>query len=179
MNIIKVRPWNWLAREENHAPAAQSAQAGNALSLSPWGLRREIDKLFDDTFRHLARPIGNELAEGVFAPKIDISGTEKEYLVSVELPGIEEKDIELEVHEDVLSVKAQREHESKSESEGKDGKKDYYRVERHYGMFQRALRLPDDADADKITANYKNGVLSISVARKVPAKNEARKITIS
>lgn len=177
MSIIRIRPWNWLAREENHAPAANAAHAGDSLSLSPWGLRREIDKLFDDTFRHLARPLGNELAEAVFAPKIDISGTEKEYLISAELPGIEEKDIELEVHEDVLSIKAQREHESKSE--GKDGKKDYYRVERQYGMFQRALRLPEDADTESIAANYKNGVLHIGISRKTPQKNEARKITIA
>jgi HSP20 family protein len=177
MSIIKIRPWNWLAREENHAQAAHPAHAGNSLSLSPWGLRREIDKLFDDTFRNLARPLGNEFTEGVFAPKIDISGSATEYTVSVELPGIEEKDIELEVYEDVLSVKAQREHESKSE--GEDGKKDYYRIERHYGMFQRALRLPEDADAANIAANYKNGVLHISIARKTPQKNEARKITIA
>ncbi|MDR2695688.1 MAG: Hsp20/alpha crystallin family protein [Deltaproteobacteria bacterium] len=58
----------------------------------------------------------------MFAPKIDIAGTAKEYLVSVKLPGVEEKDIELEVHEDVLSVKAQKEHESKSESAGRGGK---------------------------------------------------------
>jgi len=178
MSIIKIRPWNWLAREEN-AQATHPAHAGNSLSLSPWGLRREIDKLFDDTFRNLARPLGNEFVEGVFAPKIDISGNATEYSVSVELPGIEEKDIELEVHEDVLSIKAQREHESKSEGEGKDGQKDYYRIERHYGMFQRALRLPEDADAENIKANYKNGVLYISVARKTPQKNEARKITIA
>ncbi|MCL2123389.1 MAG: Hsp20/alpha crystallin family protein [Desulfovibrionaceae bacterium] len=181
MNIIRIRPWNWLTGEEsrgtNAMPAENPANARRELSVNPWGLHREIDRIFDDAFRHVIRPSEREIAEGVMAPKVDISGTEKEYLISAELPGIEEKDIELEAHGDVLSIKAHREHESKDEN--KDEKRGYYRLERHYGMFQRVLQLPEDADADNITANYKNGVLHISVARKMPQKNEARKISIS
>jgi len=81
--------------------------------------------------------------------------------LNVELPGFEEKDIELEVHEEVLSIKAHREHETKDEN--KNEKRSYYRIERHAGMFQRLLHLPEDADAEKITANYKNGVLNVSM----------------
>ena len=157
MNIIKVRPWNWLNREEGRGagvlPAENPAYARAYLSVNPWGLHREIDKLFEDTFRHFGRSSGNEPAEGVLAPKVDISGTDKEYFISAELPGIEEKDIELEVHGDVLSIKAQREHENKDEN--KEEKRGYFRIERHYGMFQRVLQLPEDADADNATANYK------------------------
>ena len=181
MNIIRVRPWNWLTRDESHEtsamPVENPAHAKGYVSMNPWSLHREIDKLFDDAFRHLGRPSGRESAEGVIAPRVDISGTEKEYLISAELPGIEEKDIELEVHGDALRIKAQREHESKDEN--KDEKKGYYRIERHYGMFQRVLHLPEDADTENVTANYKNGVLNINVARKMPLKNEARKIAIS
>ena len=180
MNIIRVRPWNWLTREEsrgiNAMPVENSASARRELSVNPWGLHREIDRLFDDAFRHFGRPSEREIVEGVRAPKVDISGTEKEYLICAELPGIEEKDIELEAHGDVLSIKAQRQHESKDENENE--KRGYYRLERHYGRFQRALQLPEDADADNITAKYKNGVLHVSVARKAPQKNEARKISI-
>jgi len=180
MNIIRVRPWNWLTREEGRTgtlPVENSAHGRGHLSVNPWSLHRQIDKLFDDTFRHLGRSSEGEPVEGVMTPKVDIAATDKEYLISVELAGIEEKDIELEVHGDVLSIKAQRERESKEEN--KDEKKSYYRVERHYGMFQRVLHLPEDADSENITANYKNGVLDVNVARKVPQKNEARKITIS
>ena len=63
---------------------------------------------------------------------------------------IEEKDIELEVHGNLLSIKAQWEHESKDDN--KDEKRGYYGIERHYGMFRRVLQLPEDADADKIIA---------------------------
>jgi len=181
MPIIRVRPWNWLNREEGREagtlPVANPAHAKGHVSLNPWSLHREIDKLFSDAFQHLGHSSDGEPVDGVMAPKADIAVTDKEYLISVELPGIEEKDIELEVQEDVLSIKAQRESESKEEN--KDEKKSYYRIERHYGMFQRMLHLPEDADAENITANYKNGVLDIKVARKAPQKNEARKISIS
>ena len=177
MTLIRVRPWNWLTREEGREagtlPVENPANAKGYLSMNPWSLHREIDKLFADAFQHLDRSSRNAPVDGVQTPRADIAATDKEYLISVELPGIEEKDIEVEVHEDVLSIKAQREDESKDE------KKSYYRVERHYGMFQRMLHLPEDADAESITANYKNGVLDIKVARKVPQKSEARKISIS
>ena len=181
MNIIRVRPWNWLTREEGREtstlPVENPSHARNYLSVNPWSLHREIDKLFTNAFHNLGRPSEGDPVEGVMTPKVDISGTDKEYLISAELPGIEEKDIELEVHGDVLSIKAQREHASKDEN--KDEKRGYYRIERHYGMFQRVLQLPEDADVEKIQASYKNGVLHISVARKAPLKNEARKIAIS
>jgi len=181
MNIIKVRPWNWLNREESRdagaLPVENHPHARRHVSVNPWSLHREIDKLFDDAFHYLGRQSGREHVEDVVAPKVDISGTDKEYLISAELPGIEEKDIELEVHGEILSIKAQRAHESKDEN--KDEKRGYYRIERHYGMFQRVLQLPEDADADNVTANYKNGVLHVSVARKGPQKSEARKINIS
>jgi len=166
MNIIKIRPSNWLLPMER-----------DRSSVNPWSLHREIDKLFANAFTNIGRPSDGEAVEGVMSPKIDISSTEQEYLISAELPGIEEKNIELEVLEGVLTIKAHREHESKNESN--DEKKNYYRVERHYGMFQRVLQLPEDADSENIAANYKNGVLNISVSRKIPQKNEAKKITIS
>jgi len=177
MNIIRVRPWNWLTKEEGREastlPVENPSHARAYLSVNPWSLHREIDKLFTNAFHHLGRLPGDEPVEGVMIPKVDISGTDKEYLISAELPGMEEKDIELEVHGDTLRIKAQREQENKDEKRG------YFRIERHYGMFQRVLQLPEDADVDNIQANYKNGVLHISVARKTPLKNEARKITIS
>jgi len=181
MNIIRVRPWNWLTREEGRdadaLPAERPVHAKGHASVNPWSLHREIDKLFDDAFRQLSRPSGREPVEGVMIPKADIAGTDKEYIISAELPGIEEKDIELEVLGDVLSIKAHHEQESRDES--KEDKKGYYRIERHYGMFQRVLHLPEDANPEAVKAHYKNGVLNISVARKAPLKNEARKITIS
>ena len=176
MNIIKVRPLNWLTREDlrgtNAMQTEHPATHRHHHSVNPWGLHREIDKLFEDAFRHMGHPYGNEAAEGVIAPRVDIYSAENAYIVNAELPGIEEKDIELEVHENVLSIKAKREQESKDEKNG-------YYSERHYGMFQRMLQLPEDIDAENITAKYKNGVLNISVARKTPPKDEVRKITIS
>jgi len=176
MNIIKVRPLNWHTREDlrgtNAMQPEHPAHHRHHHAVNPWGLHREIDKLFEDAFRHMGNPYGSEAAEGAVAPRVDIYGTESAYLIDAELPGIEEKNIELEVKENVLSLKAKR------EQENKDEKNVYYR-ERHHGLFERMLHLPEDIDADNITANYKNGVLSICIARKAAPKDEVRKITIS
>jgi len=158
MNIIEVRPWKWLTRED----------ARDTGTL--------IDKLFEVAFPHVARPAGEEAGENLITPRVDIAGADNEYRISVDLPGIEEKDIDVEVHGDALSITAKREHESKGEN---NDNKRYYTIERQYGMFRRTFQLPEDADAGNVTASYKNGVLHISVARKIPLKNEARKITIA
>ena len=177
MNILRVRPWNWLTREASHGADASahenSSIAKSYLSGNPWGLHREIDKLFESAFRHLAHQHDGDYADGVIMPKADISATEREYCISADLPGIEENDIEIEVKEDILNINAKR------EQEVTDEKKNYYKTERYYGAYQRLFHLPEDADSENITANYKNGVLTISVARKPVLKNEAKKISIT
>jgi HSP20 family protein len=107
-----------------------------------------------------------------FKPSLDVASDEKEYSIKVELPGIDLTNISLEYSSDTLKIKG----EKRQEKEEKD--KDFYRIERSYGSFQRILDIPEDADADNITSNYKDGVLSITIPRKQLPKKETKKIEI-
>jgi HSP20 family protein len=137
-------------------------------------LHREIDRVFDD-FTHSehwpfrAFSSGN----GKLSPRIDIAETDKKVEVTVELPGVDEKDIDISLSDDMLTVKG----EKKSETEKTE--KDYHLVERSYGSFERMTRLPCEVDADKVKADFKQGVLKITLPKSPEAKSKARKIAIS
>lgn len=140
-------------------------------------LQREMDRLFDDVFRgfempSVGRSLGPVFEGGAVAPRLDIAVNPKAYEINVELPGVEQKDIDVSVADGVLTVKG----EKKAEAEEKD--KQYHRVERSYGAFQRRLSLPDDANAEKVEAAFKNGVLSITVPRVQQVEPPVKKIAI-
>jgi HSP20 family protein len=140
-------------------------------------LQREMDRLFDDVFRGFEAPAGGRtlgpaFESGAMAPRLDVATSPKAYEISVELPGVEQKDIDVSVADGVLTVKG----EKKAESEEKD--KQYHRVERSYGSFQRRLSLPDDTDAEKVEAAFKNGVLTITVPRVQQVEPPVKKIAI-
>ncbi|TVQ66817.1 MAG: Hsp20/alpha crystallin family protein [Balneolaceae bacterium] len=92
-----------------------------------------------------------------FAPNIDISETDKQYLIDVEVPGLDKKDIELNVERNTLTVSGERRFENKEEG------KTFHRVESSYGRFSRSFTLPENVDTETISANYNNGILSITV----------------
>ena len=142
-------------------------------------LRREVDRLFEDFDRGFWRFPSRSLFDiepfwrrGVTAPAVDIVEREKDYQVAAELPGMEEKDVEVKVTDDVMTIKG----EKKAEKEEK--KKDYYLSERHYGAFQRSFSLPDGVDADKIEASFKKGVLTVTLPKKPEAIKPERKVEI-
>jgi HSP20 family protein len=184
MDISKLAPWNWFKKEEEHEgsslPVKQQDQPGPARYSHPMSqLHNEIDRLFEDVFRGFGFPslgIGRSfpaLAQTDWLkPILDIGATEKEYTISVELPGVDQKDVQLEVVNDTLLIKG----EKKQEKEEKD--KDFYRIERSYGSFQRVLSLPEDADRDHISAVYKNGVMKITLPRKALPQIGAKQIEI-
>lgn len=137
-------------------------------------LHREIDRVFDDftrggnwPFRALAA--GN----GKMSPLIDVSETDKKVEVTVELPGVDEKDIDVSLANDVLTIKG----EKKSETE--KTAKDYHLIERAYGSFERSTRLPCEVDAGKVKAEFRNGVLKVSLPKTPEAKAKSHKISIS
>jgi HSP20 family protein len=103
---------------------------------------------------------------------LDVGATDKEYTISVELPGVDPKDVKLELSGDTLKISG----EKKQETEHKE--KDYYRIERSYGSFQRVLSLPEDADGDAITAEYKNGVMKIAIPRRQADAKDTKRIEI-
>jgi HSP20 family protein len=126
------------------------------------GFRREIDRLFDRFFE----PQGwFELPSlGEWAPSMDVSENKDAFVVKMEVPGMEPGDIQVSIEDNALTVKG----EKKQEKEQKEEK--YHRVERSYGAFQRMVRLPTTVDAGKVTATFKNGVLTATLPKTLAAK---------
>ncbi|MDH3475310.1 MAG: Hsp20/alpha crystallin family protein [Rhodospirillales bacterium] len=160
--------------------AAAPAPAGEDwFNTSFTDLRRQMDRLFDSFAGGWHLPsIGAPLAmprwaEGTIAVQFDVSETDDSYEISAELPGLEEKDVEVSLEGDLLTVKG----EKKAESEKK--KKDYYVMERHYGAFRRSFRLPETVDDSKIKASFDKGVLHLTLPKAAEAKRKAKKIEIS
>jgi HSP20 family protein len=136
--------------------------------------------MFDEAFRSFGLPDaglgrwGTSMAQfDWLKPSLDVGATEKEYSVSVELPGVDAKDVRLELNGDTLKIKG----EKNQEKEEKD--KNYYRVERSYGSFQRILSLPEDADSDGIKASYKNGIMNVTIPRRALPDAGTRQIEIA
>lgn len=134
---------------------------------SIWALHREIDALFDRFVRSLG--IGSITLDwpdiGVDFPRVNVYETDKTVEVEAELPGVDKKDIDIEINDTFLTLKV----EKKEDSEEK--KRDWYRRECIYGSFSRVISLPSAVDSNKATAKFKNGILKLSL----PKLEEGRK----
>ena len=191
MDLEKLKPWNWFKHEENgdgkshQIPVSRDVAERFPLAgpTSLMSLHRDMDRWFDDAFKSFGMPTlaSNLESRGLFGkplssfyrPQIDVSGDANCYQISLEVPGLTEDDITLELKDDILTIKGQKE----ERSEDKD--KHYYRVERSYGSFQRTLALPDDANADEIKANLDKGVLRLEIPRREAANQEVKRISIN
>jgi HSP20 family protein len=136
-------------------------------ALTPWtgmtSLRREMDRLFDRFF-DVEPPWGSLEVSGEWAPKVDFSETKDAFVVRAEIPGVEQKDIHVALQDQLLTIKG----EKSKEKEEKD--EHYHRVERSYGAFARSMRLPTAVDASKVTAAFKDGVLTVTLPKTAAAK---------
>jgi len=144
--------------------------------IQPFGsLQNEINRLFDDFFAPFPSfgsfPSFSHKVES-FYPRLDVIDNKTSYDVKADLPGISEKDILLEIHDGVLTLKG----EQKEEIENKD--KDYYVCERRYGSFHRSISLSNDIDESKIDASFKDGVLTVHLPKKKEAQKEVKKIEV-
>lgn len=182
MDLKKMAPWNWFKKEEEQNTAIVPVQrSGGVLQYSPvTHFHREIDRVFDDFFRSFGFPsidFGRGSApiaqRDWLKPTLDVAASEKEYTITVELPGVDERDVQLELSDDTLVIKG----EKKSGKEEKD--KNYYRMERSYGSFQRVLSLPEDAEQQGIGASHKEGILTITIPRKAKAAAKSQRIPIN
>jgi HSP20 family protein len=125
------------------------------------GVKSEMDRLFD----RFAELRWNELpALGDWAPSMDVSETKESLVCKVEVPGMEQKDIQISLQENLLTIKG----EKRQEKEEKD--EHFHRIERSYGAFTRSLRLPVAVDAGKVTATVKSGVLTVTLPKTPAAK---------
>ena len=129
-------------------------------------LRQEVDRLFDRFFEPW-RGQEEAPAVGEWVPNLDVSETKDALLVKADVPGMEAKDIQVSLQEQMLTIKG----EKKQEKDEKD--ENFHRVERSYGAFMRAVRLPVPVDAGKVAASFKNGVLTITLPKTPGGKGTA------
>ena len=126
--------------------------------------RRQMNRVFDDAFRgfgmpSLVGPAFGRMPMATLMPQIDLSESEHEIQVTAELPGIDEKDVDVVLADDMLTIRG----EKKAEHEQKD--RDYHLVERSHGTFSRSLPLPFAADPSQVKAGVKNGVLTVTIQK--------------
>ena len=139
-----------------------------------YSLQREMNSLFDNFFRGFdLAPRGLAAgAMGIFSPSIDVKENDKEFIIKAELPGVEEKDIDVTVTNDSVTIKG----EKKEEKEDKD--KNYYYMERSYGSFSRVIPLEAEIESNKAEASFKNGILDIKIPKNQSAKAKGTKVPI-
>ena len=164
MNVKDLVPWG----KNRNLEKSRFAETG-----SPFlAFHREMNRMFDDVFRGFdLAPFGPSRAlEGLGWPQIDVDEMDKEVRITAELPGLDEKDVSLEIANGVLSISG----EKKSESEDKDRRFS----ERYYGRFERRIPL-EDVDEDKASAAFKNGILTVKVPKSSEANTRVRRIAIN
>lgn len=136
-------------------------------------LRKEMDRLNDDLGRGWLTT-GDGGSRGFNLPRVDIAETDKGLELTAELPGFDEKDVSLDVQDDVLTIKA----EHKEDREEKDEKKNYHLIERSRGSYLRRVALPFEADADKASAHLEKGLLKVIVPRLATEASKPRQIPV-
>jgi HSP20 family protein len=145
--------------------------------MAPFGrdpfssFRREMDRLFED---FLAPAESRSFAGAGMAtwPSLDVRETDQAYMVTAELPGLEQKDIELNLRDNVLTISGEKRQEK---SDGDNGRS---YVERTYGRFERVVPLGSDVDADRVEATFKNGILTVTVPKSAQARDKSKRIEI-
>ncbi len=118
------------------------------------------------------RQFGERIADW-FAPRAEATASNAHYEITMELPGVAQDDIDVSLHDGVLTVKGEKRSERKEEGEG------YFFSEREYGRFQRTFRLPADAKGDDVAADFSNGVLKITVPKFAEEKAQVKKISVT
>ena len=137
------------------------------------GFERRIDNLFDQVFGPSLVTYVMPETRGVFTPRIDIKETKKDFRIVSELPGLDQKDIDVSVHDHRLTISGEKREEK--EETGSD----YYHVERSFGHFSRGISLPDTVMIDKVKSVFKNGVLTITLPKNEKMIEEPKKIPIT
>lgn len=144
----------------------------NLWSDNPFAdLRKEMDQALESFFGKRGLP-GEAAGEKFMAPSIDVAENESAITLTAELPGISEEDVDLSIHNGVLTLKGEK------KMEKKDDKDNYHVVERRYGSFQRSMRLPSSVDEAAVAAKFDKGVLTVTMPKKPGTAPVERKIAI-
>jgi len=132
-------------------------------------LQDQVNRLFEDNF---ARDRSGHADLATWAPPVDIYETENELVVRADLPDLQEKDIDVRVENNMLTIRGERKFDDVNED-------NYLRVERNYGSFMRSFSLPNTVSSENIRAEYHNGVLSLHMAKSEESKPKQIKISVS
>ncbi|MEF2072489.1 Hsp20/alpha crystallin family protein [Consotaella aegiceratis] len=166
MNVRDLIPWT---RSDKLTPQPPYG----TLNESPFlALHREMNRLFDDAFRNFGNPLA--LDRPAFAqgwPSVEVSETDKEVKVTAEMPGLDEKDVEVLLDDGVLTLRG----EKKSEIEDKERQFS----ERYFGHFERRIPLGDDVEEETVQASFKNGVLTVVLPKTEKARARTKRIPIN
>ena len=167
MAIADLIPWN-----RNRALATRPQEIADPFNM----LRRDIDRVFGDfltDWRWLDRTINMlDRQMGSFMPEIDVKETDKEFRVTADLPGMDEKDLEVTFVDGALSIKGEKREEHEEE------KGDVYHAERRYGAFERVIPLSSDIDLNKAKATFKKGVLKVTLPKTENAHSTRKTIPV-
>jgi HSP20 family protein len=157
MSVRDLIPWG-RQTSSNQAPVPYRES-----EMTPFfGLRREIDRLFDDMFR-----MPSLAGVGTMSwPSVEVSDSDREVRISAEIPGLSEKDVELTVHDGVLSIRGEKKSETEDKNRGYS--------ERWYGRFERRLALPSGVQEDKAEASFRDGVLTVTLPKSTEATSGRR-----
>jgi len=162
MAVRDLIPW---ARSRSPVPSMPSDEVSPFLTL-----HREMNRLFDDVFTRFDGGMPSLFRSVPNWPSVEVIPSENEVRVSAELPGMEEKDVELFVDEDVLTIRG----EKKAEVEDKERRFS----ERYYGRFERVVPLPFAVEEDKAKASFQNGVLTVTLPKSAKAQDRGKRIAI-
>ena len=187
MDLEKLKPWNWFQHEDESTPANPQIpvkRSEDAALNDPFlGMQRDMDRLLERFSSALGMPsLATDLGRAgrpaarlmdVQRPSIDVSGDDECYEVQLDVPGMSEDDLSIDIKDSRLVIRG----EKRERAESKE--KHYYRVERRYGTFQRTLSLPDDANVEAISAQLKDGVLRLEIPRRSLPDSDVRRIAIS
>src|SRR5215212_10011306 len=157
----------WARDGRPSVPSALRGEEGNPFLT----LHREMNRLFDETFSRFDVPSLFGRGAGMAWPSVEVIPSDREVKVMAELPGLEEKDVELLVDEDVLTIRGEKKAETEDSARGFS--------ERYYGRFERVIPLPFAVEDDKAEASFKNGVLSVVLPKSPKAQEKGKRIAIN
>jgi len=143
--------------------------------LTRWDPFRELNVLQDRMsrlFQDFAPRGEQDLTTGNFVPPVDIYEDEHSVTLKVEVPGLDPKDVDVQVENHTLTIKGERKFEKEEKEEN------FHRIERRYGSFVRSFTLPSTVDTDNIKADYENGVLKVQLAKRAEAKPKQIKVNV-
>ena len=122
-------------------------------------------------FQNFAEPTGkDQLTAGSFVPPVDVYEDEHNLVLKLEVPGVEENELNVSVENNTLTIQGERKFEKEEKEEN------FHRIERRYGSFLRTFKLPNTVDAEKVDANYEKGILKITLAKRAEAKPRQIKV---